>query len=868
MFKQLWITKPCSDNSVCSIKSHLTSYCSLLAVLLFLFGCTSPDRPVQQTGIEDLDIIRQEVTITSTDQNTAKSRRSALYRYYRFLWRQGMNMRMFDEVANTLLDESNSSTKAHEAIDNGYFILDQLFTNPVYVPEVKGAANSSATTFTNWPLYHGVDGSQSGYSPDKGPSLGEIVWKFPKTNGWTPTPVVSGNQILASGAGADVIGYSLDSKTGKVNWKARIMSQSYYHTSNYRYSPVEVDDHVFFKIGQKHHGFEKSSGKKVDNSEHTMLHVNTEDLTLTNVNGDSTIWNYQPAEGHIAHAIALGSRVFVANTSGTVSCLNKENGKAIWSNDLQNELRGKISVYGDQIFATSLDRKIFALELKDGSINWTQQLMEIENKAYDYFSGFGFYDNNIYFGTAAGYVYCLKPRDGSTVWKETTQHWIQSKPVKIDKQIFVVSLDGKLHSISENENQANLDWSKKISDHGFSSDLIISTDGIIATDNNMMVYSLDPKSGDINWKQRLLDGAWVNDQHIAAEEHSGQQSSPTIVDGILYIASPDGFVNAIDTETGNELWKFETKSSCSPSPTVAEGKVFVGQTYRSYGKYFALDAKSGEPIWSSEKLGSVWINAAYDNGRLFLGNMNGFFFAVNPNTGEKLWEYFTAKDTPQENKSFDTDRRHGWPPGVYCNPITEDGIVYTGSWSGYYFAFDQESGQLLWRTKTKPELGNGGLPDSAAPVLHKDHIYVQKAGHFIAAINKHTGNIDWEWQGPEGFLQNGTIAALDNRIFGSVARRVNEIAYHTEIIAFNDVPTGGEKVWSYRGGGGLTAPVVTDNKIIFGSSGDPFLTCLDPENGEVKWRLYVGGIMLESVPAIYGDKAFAQVKNGYLYAVK
>ena len=75
-------------------------------------------------------------------------------------------------------------------------------------------------------------------------------------------------------------------------------------------------------------------------------------------------------------------------------------------------------------------------------------------------------------------------------------------------------------------------------------------------------------------------------------------------------------------------------------------------------------------------------------------------------------------------------------------------------------------------------------------------------------------------------------------------------------------------LWQYRGGGGLTVPVATPDKLIFGSAADPFLTCLNPENGEVRWRLYVGGMMLESVPAIYGDKAFAFIKNGYLYAVK
>jgi len=383
-----------------------------------------------------------------------------------------------------------------------------------------------------------------------------------------------------------------------------------------------------------------------------------------------------------------------------------------------------------------------------------------------------------------------------------------------------------------------------------------------------MLSSVDPKTGKTQWLHSQLDGAWVNGKFFAAGEVSGQQSSPTVVDGVLYIASPDGFVNAIDTETGKELWKFETKSSCSPSPTVAEGKVFVGQTYQSFGTYFALDKNTGEPIWATKDLGSVWISAAYVNGKLFLGNMTGDFLALDPNTGEKIWNYFTAKDTPNENKPLTEGGHHGWPPGVYCNPITEGSVVYTGSWSGYYFAFDQDTGKLLWRCKTQPEGTKGGAPDSAAPVLHKDHLYVQKAGSRIAAINKHTGKIDWEWKAKSGWLQNGTIAAMDNMIFGSTVRLVTKLPYNATIHAFNDFQNGGELIWEYKGGGGLTAPVLTKNKIIFGSSANPFMTCLNPKTGEVIWRTHVGGMMLESVPSIYGDKVFALIKNGYLYAIK
>jgi len=327
-------------------------------------------------------------------------------------------------------------------------------------------------------------------------------------------------------------------------------------------------------------------------------------------------------------------------------------------------------------------------------------------------------------------------------------------------------------------------------------------------------------------------------------------------------------VNAIDTESGKEIWRFETDGIMASSPTVAFGKVFFGEAYDAKGTYYALDLKTGMPVWTSEAYGNVWVNATFDDNKIYFGNMNGYFFAVNPNNGESIWKYNTAKDTPLEKAPENQQIRHGYPPGVYCNPVYKNGFVYTGSWAGYYLAFDAFSGELIWRTKTKPDDNGGGLPDSSAPVWHKNHLYVQKEGWKIAALKIESGEIDWEWSAPLGYLQNGTITAFDDKIFGSIVRGVTKLPYDASIIAFNDFENGGEELWRYEGGGGLTAAVATRNKLVSGSSGDVFVSCLNPENGALIWRTYIGGMMLESVPAIYGNKVFLQSKSGFIYAIE
>ena len=51
--------------------------------------------------------------------------------------------------------------------------------------------------------------------------------------------------------------------------------------------------------------------------------------------------------------------------------------------------------------------------------------------------------------------------------------------------------------------------------------------------------------------------------------------SPTVADGVLYAGSYEDRVYALDADTGELLWSFETESDLSPPPLVAGGVVFV-----------------------------------------------------------------------------------------------------------------------------------------------------------------------------------------------------------------------------------------------------------------------------------------------------
>jgi outer membrane protein assembly factor BamB len=52
----------------------------------------------------------------------------------------------------------------------------------------------------------------------------------------------------------------------------------------------------------------------------------------------------------------------------------------------------------------------------------------------------------------------------------------------------------------------------------------------------------------------------------------------SVANGVLYVGSGDGNVYALNAGTGEKLWSYATDGQVSAAPTVADGKVFIGSS--------------------------------------------------------------------------------------------------------------------------------------------------------------------------------------------------------------------------------------------------------------------------------------------------
>jgi len=212
------------------------------------------------------------------------------------------------------------------------------------------------------------------------------------------------------------------------------------------------------------------------------------------------------------------------------------------------------------------------------------------------------------------------------------------------------------------------------------------------------------------------------------------QTTPIVVDGVMYLSLPFNHVVALDAKTGKELWRYEHqrrqdwKMCCGPANrgvAIGYGKVFIGTVD---ARLIALDAKTGKQIWDIDAVeaavateGQESLNSNDPNSRAKTTGGTGIGIAMAPVVyhgkvivGITGVGYGLHIDNPREDA----------PLGAVI------GVAGRYGRPGFLAAFDVQSGKRIWQFDTIPAQGWEGdfaptTPDGVS--LNRD-VAAEKAG--------------------------------------------------------------------------------------------------------------------------------------------
>jgi eukaryotic-like serine/threonine-protein kinase len=288
------------------------------------------------------------------------------------------------------------------------------------------------------------------------------------------------------------------------------------------------------------------------------------------------------------------------------------------------------------------------------------------------------------------------------------------------------------------------------------------------------------------------------------------ESSATINGGVLYVGSTDQRIYALNPLNGAKQWGFLTGGAIISSPTVGKDGVYIA----SYSGMIYGVNMNGSQKWSVQPMGVslLYSSPAYSNGIVYIGGQDHNLYALDAESGAKLWSAPTG-DT------------------IDSSPAISGGIVYVGSSDRYLYAFDATSGALKWKTTTGDSI-------ISSPTISNGMVYVGSFDGKLYAINALTGAKVW------ATATGGRIGSSPT-VSGGIAYVGS---YDNKLYAFDAV--SGAIKWSTATGGRILSSPTVSNGVVYAGSYDNNLYAFSASTGAIKWIAATGGAIRMSSPTV------------------
>ena len=206
---------------------------------------------------------------------------------------------------------------------------------------------------------------------------------------------------------------------------------------------------------------------------------------------------------------------------------------------------------------------------------------------------------------------------------------------------------------------------------------------------------------------------------------------PAISGEVIYAASADGEVVAVDRKRGKTLWEVDLDISLSGGVGVYNDVLLLGS---SEGLVLKLDANTGEQLWTTMLTGEI-LSPPQANGKVVVaqtynGKLQGLDFA----TGQLLWTY---------NSKVPVLTIRGTSV-----PIMENNRVYAGFANGRVLAFDAQTGSIVWDGRVAIPQGRSEIERivdvDGTMELAGNELYAVSYQGSVVAIDVESGRKIWQ----------------------------------------------------------------------------------------------------------------------------
>lgn len=339
--------------------------------------------------------------------------------------------------------------------------------------------------------------------------------------------------------------------------------------------------------------------------------LNVTQMWSTKVGSGSTKY-YLKLTPAVAH-----NKVYVSDYDGLVSAVNVNTGQLVWQIDAKTDLTSGVAVDGDKLFV----------------------------------------------GTEDGEIIALSQKDGAQLWRTPVGSEILAAPVATGGIVLVKSMDGVLTALSETDGRQLWRFEQEVPSlilHISSQPQIAGSFAVAGFANGKLAV-LNLSTGNPVWVRPIADPVGTTD----IERMVDIDISPVVVYGVVYVATYQGEIAALDLKTGQIIWRH--KVSAYAGMTADSSHIYLSD---SKSQVWAFDEDEGTVIWRQSKLNARMITgpALLDN-YVIVADAEGYLHWLSKQDG-----HFVARNYIGDS-------------GVLSDPVVVNNIVYIYSRTGILSAF-------------------------------------------------------------------------------------------------------------------------------------------------------------------------------------
>ena len=310
------------------------------------------------------------------------------------------------------------------------------------------------------------------------------------------------------------------------------------------------------------------------------------------------------------------------------------------------------------------------------------------------------------------------------------------------------------------------------------------------------------------------------------ETGDGIESTAAIAEGTIYVGALDGYLYAIDLETGELKWKYQASGEIKSSPAVFRNVVHFGD---GMGDFHAVDAQTGEPRWTFQADAEIISSANVSEDRLLFGSYDQFLYCLSAEDGALIWKLETE----------------GY---VHGTPAIVNGAVIVSGCDGYLRVININDGVEQQKIALGDYVG-------ASPAILNNRAYAGTFGNQVLCAGLEDSEILWWYEHPERNFPFYASAAVTDDIVVIGGR--DKMVYALE-------PQTGEPLWIYPARSRVdSSPVIVGKRVFFGTAGGE-LVALSLDSGEKVWEFVTGASIIAS-PSVVAGKLVIGADDGNIY---